>query len=197
MTRRILASATLAGALALSVLPGATVAQDTAESADENTPDKSVTGTITEVDGVWYVTPDGGEAIALSFGPSWFNDLYALFGLSGDEAGVTVGGNLRDGMPDENASDAATEAAAKHPQIKVLTVNDQRRDKGKPPWAGGPTGKVPPGQAKKADGDVPYGQAKKADGKVPYGQAMKAARQAGEPKPEKPGKGSQPPLEDD
>ncbi len=185
MTRRTFGSATLAAVLAISVLPGAAAAQDSADPVDENKPDKSVTGTITEVDGAWYITPDGGEPIALSFGPAWFNDLYELFGLSNDDGDVTIGGNLRDGMPNEHASDVAKEAAAKAPKIKVLAVNEQKREKGKPAWAGGPKDDMPPGQAKKAADDMPPGQAKKAGAQVSSG------------KPDKPGKGPKSPLEDD
>ncbi len=80
MTRRILAAVPLAAALALSALPAA--AQDEVTPADEVEPSKSVTGTITEgEDGVWYLTPEGGDPIELQFGPSWFHDLTALFDL--------------------------------------------------------------------------------------------------------------------
>jgi len=172
MTRRILAAVPLAAALVLSALPA--VAQEEVAPADEVEPSKTVTGTITEgEDGVWYLTPDGGDAIELQFGPSWFHELTALFDLFDGQTDVTIGGNLRDGMPNENASDRAKEVAAKEPRIRIKTVNDERRDQGKPPWAGGPKGNVPPGQAKKAAGNVPPGQAKKATGNVPPGQAKK------------------------
>ena len=180
MTRRHLAAATLVAALALSGLPGLAGAQD-AEPADEAASDKTVSGELSVVDGLWYVTPDGGEPIALRFGPSWFNDLYALFGLSAGED-VTIGGNVRGGEPNENAADAA-----KDPVVRILTVDDQKRTKGKPPWAGGPKelGDAHPGfegwskgQAKKAQNatKVPPGQARKADPDawVPPGQARKA-----------------------
>jgi len=170
MVRRTFASASLVAALVFSALPGAAAAQDIAEPADDDKPVKSVTGTITKGDdGIWYLTPDEAkpdERIELNFGPSWFNDLDAFLELfeSGTD-GVTIGGNLRDGMPNENASDVAKAAAAKDPKIRILTVNDQKRE-GKPPWAGGPKGNVPPGQAKKATGNIPPGQVKKAASKV-------------------------------
>ena len=191
MTRRHLASATLVAALTLSVLPGAAAAQDTVEPADEDASARSISGTISYQEGVWYITPDQGDPIALSFGPAWFNDLGALFGFSdGDE--VTVEGNVRDGMPNETASDTAKDKAVKDPVVKI------KREKGKPPWTGGPKDvgeahpgyegwsngqaekaeKAPPGQAKRAEkaSKVPPGQAKKGatTRKVPPGQAKKA-----------------------
>ena len=177
MTRRAFASATLVAALALSVLPGAAAAQDAAEPADDDKPDKSITGSIIQnpVDGIWYLTPVDGDPIELEFGPSWFNDLTAFFELfdSGTDGVVTIGGNVRDGMPNENASDTAKAAAEKDPKVRILTVGDQRREEGKPPWAGGPKGNIPPGQAKKDNGNVPPGQAKKDNGNIPPGQAKK------------------------
>ncbi len=166
MTRMILAAVPLAAALALSALPAA--AQDEVTPADEVEPAKSVIGTLTEgEDGAWYLMPEDGDPIELQFGPSWFHELTALFDLFDGQADVTIGGNLRDGMPNENASERAKEVAAKEPKIRIKTVNDERRDQGKPPWAGGPKGNVPPGQAKKAADNVPPGQAKKAAGNVP------------------------------
>ena len=52
MTRRHLASAILAAALMLSVLPGAAAAQDTVEPADEDTSARSISGTISYQEGV-------------------------------------------------------------------------------------------------------------------------------------------------
>lgn len=142
MTKRSITSATLVAALALSGLAGATAAQD---EVVEDEPSASITGELSFIDGVWSLTPVDGEPIELSFGPSWFTDLEALFGVS--EGEVTVAGNVRDGMPNENASDVAKEKAAKPAVVKVRTVNDQKRAKGKPPWAGGPkvVGEAHPG----------------------------------------------------
>jgi|GEM_PF-6189566 len=171
MTKRILASATLTATLALSGLAGAAFAQDTVEPADEATNGKTTTGTITMVDGVWYLTPTGGgEPIELSFGPSWFSDLAALY-PDLPEGEVIVGGNLRGSMPNENASEMAMEKAVKDPLIKINTINGQKRAKGKPPWAGGPK-------------DV--GEAHPGYEGWSRGQAEKEANKP--PKPEKPAK---------
>jgi hypothetical protein len=201
MTRRILTSATLVTALAFSALPAAAAAQDAVEPADETRADKSVTGTITELDGTWYVTPVGGDPIELSFGPSWFKDLSALFGLSDGDADITIGGNLRDGMPNENASETAKEQAAKEPvlKIKIRTVNDHKRTKGKPVWAGGPkvVGEAHPGFEGWSKGQADKAPKPEKAAKVPPGQAKKAAAGASHGKPDKPGNGPKIPLKDD
>lgn len=178
MRRRHFAATALVAALTLSLLPGAAMAQEAVAPSNEDVSDKSVSGIISETDGVWYITPADSDPIALSFGPSWFNDLGALFGFYvGDD--VTVEGNVRDGKPNENASDTAKDKAAKDPIVKI------KREKGKPLWTGGPkeVREVHPGydgwskgQAAKAEKASP-GQAKKAEkaSKVPSGQAKKGA----------------------
>ncbi|MEA2026929.1 MAG: hypothetical protein U9O18_09600 [Chloroflexota bacterium] len=132
MTRRTLASAALIASLATSGLAGAALAQDVAEPVDVEANPKTITGTIEMVEGVWYLTPEGGDPIELSFGPSWFSDLGLLFPDGIPVGDVTIGGNLRDGMPNENASETAMDHATKDPVFKM------KRAKGKPPWAGGP-----------------------------------------------------------
>jgi len=136
MTRRTIASAALIASLATSGLAGAAFAQDVAEPVDVEANSKTITGTIEMVEGVWYLTPEGGEPIELSFGPSWFSDLGLLFPDGIPVGDVTIGGNLRDGMPNENASDTAMENAVS--KLKILTIDGEKRAKGKPPWAGGP-----------------------------------------------------------
>ncbi len=135
-TRTIITTAAVSAALALGSLAGTVFAQDEVEPVDEAKPDKSVTGTFdkqTTEDGrvVYVLTTDEG-VIELSYGPSWF--VGSLDDLIGTD--VTIGGNLRDGMPNENASDTAMENAAS--KLKILTINGEKRAKGKPPWAGGP-----------------------------------------------------------
>jgi hypothetical protein len=163
MQIRTITAAVVSAVLALSAMSSIAVAQDETEPTD----DISVAGTQTGVlessvdeDGrtTWFLNVDG-TLVELQFGPSWFTDLAALFGVApGDE--VEIGGNLRDGMPNENASDVAQENAAHAPKLHVKTIGGQERPKGKPAWAGGPKvqGEAHPGfegwskgQAKKAE----------------------------------------------
>jgi hypothetical protein len=176
VNRRIITTASLSALLALGSLPGVIVAQDP-EPQDEPTDTRTTMGTIVAVveDGrtVYYLDAgDGSELILLMYGPSWFwGPLNPLDGLVGQE--ITVGGQLRDGMPNEHASDTAKEQAAKTPKIKVRSIGGEKR-KGKPAWAGGPeaVGESHPGHA---------GWSK--------GQAAKAAKAQDKPeKPAKPGK---------
>jgi hypothetical protein len=143
MKRRTLTSASLSAALVLGGFGIVVTAQepvDDLESQEEVAEARSTTGTIVAVeeDGrtVYYLDPgDGSELIMLSHGPSWFwGELNPLDSLAGQEA--EIGGQLRDGMPDEHASDPK-EKAAKAPKLKVQSINGEKR-KGKPAWAGGP-----------------------------------------------------------
>ena len=155
MNKRAIAPASLIAALALSGIAGGASAQEPADPADSAATANSTTGTIVAIvasddaDGRpgYFLELEDGTLIELSFGPSWFwGDLNPLSLLVGDD--VTVGGQLRDGEPNENASDTAKERAAHAPGIKVRTVNGLKlRDQGKPPWAGGPkvVGEVHPG----------------------------------------------------
>jgi hypothetical protein len=178
MTRRIIGSALLSTALAVSSMAGLAAAQEPVEPADEAAP-STTSGTIEVVqndDGsvVYSLQTEDGQSFELSFGPSWFwGPLSALWPEAVEGASVEVGGNLRDGLPSEDASDVALEQAAKDPVLKVNTLNGAKRAQGKPPWAGGPKvqGPAHPGYA-----GWSQGQANRAAG------AEKAA------KPEKPGK---------
>ena len=208
MNKRLISAAPLSAVLALAGLAGAVAAVEPAEPEDESKPDKTTTGTVlmgeTEDGRVVYLLDTGeGEPIELQYGPSWFGGEFSpLHALVGEE--ITVGGNLRDGMPNENASDTAKENAAKAPVIRILTLDEQKRVKGKPPWAGGPkdVGEAHPGfdgwskgQANKPEKpgkptkpEKPAKPAKPA--KVPPGQAKQADGQTGAAKPEKPDKGN-------
>jgi hypothetical protein len=207
MTRRILASMTLVAALAFSVLPAAVAAQDAADPTDEDKPDKTLAGkVVSEVneDGqvVYSLDIAGYGLVRLNFGPSWFggplSPFYALVGTT-----ITIGGNVRDAMPNENASETAREN--KDPQVRVLTISDQKRTGGKPPWAGGPkdVGETHPGfegwSQSQADKEPKPDKAAKPDkvAKVPPGQAKKADAQASKGKPDKPGNGPKIPRKDE
>jgi hypothetical protein len=123
---------------------------------------------------VYSLQTEDGQLIQLSFGPSWFwGPLSDLWPEAVEGASVEIGGNLRDGLPSEDASDVALEQAPKDPVLKVDTLNGAKRAQGKPAWAGGPKvqGPAHPGYA-----GWSQGQANKAAG------AEKAA------KPEKPGR---------
>ena len=151
MKNRATASALLIATLAVSGLAGGTLAQEPSESADDAATSKSTTGTVVAVvdeDGnTGYFLDVDGTLVELSYGPSWFwgedNPLQALVGI----ADTVIGGQLRDGAPNEHASDTAKENAAKAPALKVRSINGSERDKGKPPWAGGPkaVGEAHPG----------------------------------------------------
>jgi hypothetical protein len=178
MTRRIIGSALLSTALAVSSMAGMVTAQEPVEPVDEVAP-STTSGTIVAEqndDGsiVYSLQTEDGQLVQLSFGPSWFwGPLSALWPEAVEGASVEIGGNLRDGLPSEDASDVALEQAAKDPVLKVDTLNGAKRAQGKPPWAGGPKvqGAAHPGYA-----GWSKGQANKAAG------AEKAA------KPEKPGR---------
>jgi hypothetical protein len=178
MTRRIIGSALLSTALAVSSMAGMVTAQEPVEPVDEVAP-STTSGTIVAEqndDGsiVYSLQTEDGQLVQLSFGPSWFwGPLSALWPEAVEGASVEIGGNLRDGLPSEDASDVALEQAAKDPVLKVDTLNGAKRAQGKPPWAGGPKvqGPAHPGYA-----GWSKGQANKAAG------AEKAA------KPEKPGR---------
>jgi hypothetical protein len=177
--KRAIAPAALIAALVLSGIAGGASAQEPADPADTAATGGSTTGTIVAgVDGdgqpTYFLRLEDGTLIELRFGPSWFwGDLDPLAGLL--ETVVTVGGQLRDGAPNENASDTAKEKAAHAPGIKVRTVDGSRlHDHGKPPWAGGP----------KVIGEVHPGY----DG-WSKGQAAKAEKPEKAAKPEKPAGG--------
>jgi hypothetical protein len=179
--RTRIAVAAMSACLASAGMLGAAAAQDDATAGAK--PDQSIVGTVqmvTAEDGriVYTLDTGEGEPIELGYGPSWFsgllNPLHALVGTE-----ITVEGNLRDGLPNENASDTAKENAVKAPQLKVRTIDGAKRDKGKPAWAGGPNvvGETHPGHE---------GWSK--------GQSNKADKSA---KPDKPAKaGPKGPLED-
>jgi len=165
--------------LAVSGLAGAVAAQDELEPMDpveEPAAEKSTTGTVVlqEEDGrtVYYLDPgDDGDLIQLSYGPSWFwGELHPLNGLEGEV--VTIGGQLRDGMPNENASATGKEHAAKAPAMRVRSIEGEKR-KGKPPWAGGPkvVRESHPGYKGSSEGDATKAAKKPA-------KAAKAAKPA-------------------
>ncbi|MFV2064303.1 MAG: hypothetical protein ACC726_12440 [Chloroflexota bacterium] len=181
MNKRSFASAPLVAALALSGIAAGATAQEPADSAGDSASVSSTTGTVVAVedgDGLtgYFLQLEDGTLVELSFGPSWFWGELNPFAALVDSV-VTVGGQLRDGRPGENASGTAKEQAAKDPVVKVRTIDGSRRDKGKPPWAGGPkvVGEVHPG----------YGGWSK-------GQANKAAKPEKAVKPDKPAKASKP-----
>lgn len=136
--RRTSGAAALSALLALSGTAAITTANDE-EPVDETATTQGLTGQIVviEEDGrsVYYLQV-GDELISLSFGPAWFNDLGAMFGLDSLEGEVELGGNLREMSPNENASDVAKAKAGQ--TLKVKTFNGESRPKGKPAWAGGP-----------------------------------------------------------
>ncbi len=172
MDRRVIATASLVAALSLGSLAVGASAQEPAEKADLAATSKSVTGLVTEgtnADGqtTYYLTPEGGEPIELSYGPAWLWGLASpLQQLVGTE--VTVVGQLRDGVPNDNASEMAQAQADASPVLHVRSiVGLELRENGKPPWAGGPkvVGEAHPGYEGWSEG-----QAEKA--------ADKAARAA-------------------
>ncbi|MFO7534016.1 MAG: hypothetical protein R6W93_16310, partial [Candidatus Limnocylindrales bacterium] len=135
MTRRIIGSALLSTALAVSSMAGLAAAQEPVEPADEAAP-STTSGTIVVVqndDGsvVYSLQTEDGQSFELSFGPSWFwGPLSALWPEAVEGASVEIGGNLRDGLPNEGASDVALEQAAKDPVLKVNTLNGVKRAQG-------------------------------------------------------------------
>lgn len=183
MTRRIIGAAALSSALALSSIAGIATAQEPIEPAeppaDEVVASSMTSGTIVAVENpdgstTYYLQTEAGQLVELSFGPGWFwGPLSALWPEAVEGASVEIGGNVRDGMPSDSASDVALEQAAKDPVLKVNALDGAKRAQGKPPWAGGPKvqGPAHPGYV-----GWSKGQANKAAG------AEKAA------KPEKPGR---------
>ena len=165
MHRRTITAAGLSAVLALSGTATIAAAQEETQPV-EDAATSSVTGMLQTVVGedgrsTWYLDVDG-ELIELQFGPSWFSDLAALFAVAdGDE--VAIGGNLRDGRPDQNASDVAKENAAQAPRLRIKTIGGEERPKGKPAWAGGPkvVGEAHPGHA-----GWSKGQARKAENQL-------------------------------
>lgn len=162
MTKRSVTAATLSAALALGGIASAAVAQDEPETtpADESAPGVT-TGIVVEMDDGYYLDVDG-TLIKLEFGPSWFDDLAAVFGDLFDEAGELVGdeveiqGQVRNG-PNEHASDVAKAKVV--PKLRIKSVNGNKRSKGKPAWAGGPqvAGDAHPGFAGRAKGQSKKG----------------------------------------
>jgi len=156
-------------------------AQDS-EPADGPAPN-TVTGTIEMVDEdgqTRYQLRVGDQLLDLSFGPSWFNDLAALFEVEiRDGDVVKIGGNVRSMSPNENASDTAKEKASQ--TLKIKTFQDQQRPKGKPAWAGGPEeqGAAHPGYEGRSKG-----QANKQANKP-----AKPEKPANAVRPDKPGNG--------
>ena len=152
MTKRAIAGAMLIATLSLTSLAAGTAAQEPAEEADPAATSKSAVGVVslgTSADGrtVYYLTPDGGDPIRLSFGPPWFwgeaSPLDSMVGMT-----VTVIGQLRDGVPNENADEMALEQADAAPRMHVRSVDGTAlREPGRPPWAGGPkeVGEIHPG----------------------------------------------------
>lgn len=177
--RRTLAAAALSALLALGGTAAIVSAQDE-EPVDEATTTQGLTGQIVvmEEDGrsVYYLQV-GDELISLSFGPSWFTDLGAMFGLDSLEGDVELDGNLREMSPNENASDEAKAKAGK--TLKVKTFNGESRPKGKPAWAGGPKeqGAAHPGHEgwSKGQANKEAAKAKKAE-KAGAKAKAKAAR---------------------
>ena len=138
MDKRSTSVAALSALLAIGTTAAMAAAQEP-DPVDESSAVAGTTGVLeimTNEDGqpVWYLNVDG-ELIELSFGPAWFNDLTALFGVDAGDA-VTVDGNVRSMSPNEHASEVALEKAGQ--TLKVKTVDGEGRDKGKPAWAGGP-----------------------------------------------------------
>ncbi len=148
MTRRATAAATLVAALALSSLAAGAAAQEPLEPTDDSIAPKTTAGTIVVVENpdgtsTYYLDVDGpgadGPLVKLSFGPAWFWDLSKVWdGAVADGEEVEIVGNLRDGMPNENASPVAQAKAAKDPIIKINGITGAERPKGQPAWAGGP-----------------------------------------------------------
>jgi hypothetical protein len=155
MNKRAIAAASLIAALSLSSLAVGASAQEPADAADSSATSKSATGLVSEgtnADGrpTYYLTPDGGEPIELSYGPSWlWGPLSPLEPLVGST--VTLVGQVRDGAPNDNASATAqAQADDKMPVMQVRSIGGMElREKGRPPWAGGPKnedlGEVHPG----------------------------------------------------
>ena len=136
--RRTVSAAALSALLAVGGTAAIASAQDE-EPVDEAVAAEGLTGQIVVIDedgrSVYYLQV-GDELISLSFGPSWFTDLGAMFGLESLDGEVELDGNLREMSPNENASDVAKAKAGR--TLKVKTFNGESRPKGKPAWAGGP-----------------------------------------------------------
>ena len=154
MAKRVIAAASLIAALSLSSLAAGAAAQEPAEESDPAATSKSVTGLVTEgtnADGqaAYYLTPEGGDPIELSYGPSWLRgEASPLDQLVGST--VTMVGQLRDGAPNDNASEMAQAQADATPMMHVRSVvGAELREQGRPPWAGGPkeVGEAHPGFA--------------------------------------------------
>jgi len=181
--RRTVSAAALSALLALGGTAAIASAQDE-EPADEATTTQGLTGQIVVMDedgrSVYYLQV-GDELVSLSFGPSWFTDLGAMFGLESlegeGEGEVELDGNLREMSPSENASDVAKAKAGK--SLKVKTFKGESRPKGKPAWAGGPKeqGAAHPGYEgwSKGQANKEAANAKKAE-KVAAKAEAKAAR---------------------
>jgi len=185
MDKRTTPAATLAALLALGGSGAVALAED--DESAEATASKNVTGTIEtmtdEAGRTMYYLRVGEELVELHFGPSWFSDLGAMFGMEvGDGDEVELGGNVRSMSPNENASDTAKAKAGQ--KLKVKTLNGEARPKGKPAWAGGPKeqGEAHPGHEGWSKGQAD--KAAKAEAK-----AQKAAKSATKGKPARAGKG--------
>lgn len=152
MIRRASTAASLIAVLAVGGLVTTAVAKGEVVPENAQADARTTTGIVEgpeEVDGrMVYFLVVGEDRIELSFGPSWFwGALDPLHALAEAGTEVSIGGNLQDGLPDENASDMAQEQAFKDSVIKVRTIDGSKREAGKPPWAGGPkvVGKPHPG----------------------------------------------------
>ena len=156
--RRLTLSLAVAGVISLAAV-SAVAGQDPEEGADEETPATEtrtgVLDAVTDADGdvEYELTDDEGNTVPLSVGPPWFwGDNHPLDGISGE---VIVTGELDDGIPPAQASDANRADGA--PSFDVFTVNGETiRAAGKPPWAGGPAvvGESHPGHAGWASGQA-------------------------------------------
>lgn len=179
--RRTSSAAALSALLALAGTAAIASANDE-EPVDEATTAHGITGelVVVEEDGrsVYYLQV-GEELIALSFGPSWFTDLAAMFGLESADGEVELDGNLREMSPNENASDTAKAKAGK--TLKVKTLNGESRPKGKPAWAGGPKehGEAHPGYEGRSNGQANKEAAKANKAAKAERKATKAAAKAG------------------
>lgn len=179
--RRTISAATLSSLLAVGSIGAITSAQDP-EPADDGTTAQGLTGEIVVIDedgrSVYYLQV-GGERIALSFGPSWFTDLPAMFGVEDVEGEVVLDGNLREMSPNEDASATAREKAGT--TLKVKMFDGEARPKGKPAWAGGPKeqGAAHPGYGgwSKGEANKEAAQGAKVEAKAAK-TAAKAAKSA-------------------
>jgi hypothetical protein len=193
MNKRAIAAASLIAALSLSSLAVGASAQEPADNADPSATSKTATGVVSLVNDTYYLTPDEGESIELSYGPSWLwgaaSPLQLLVDL-GEE--VTLVGQIRDGAPNDNASETAQAQAADRMAVMHVraVVGMELREKGRPPWAGGPKnedlGEVHPGfegwskgQAEKAADKVAKAEEKAANAEAKAAEkAEKAAERA-------------------